>query len=375
MENMTELTKEMYHSATHVQTVDQAASILLQHGNFRTLGDILTAFCGEQDPKTLLVDGLMTIHTDANRDSVSKKVRNWLSGRTAAIEKHDAFILCLVLQLSLERADEFLKLVTGEGIHWRDPEEIIFGYCIEHKLSYSTAQDLMGRLAQISIPLEENTDPGNSYTADTKEKLQAVFWSPPEELLEHLARERENLGAYHNTAHRLFMQYMHLLEAGGTEFWQEGANKMTAREILEQYMYRQLVPVAKRGQAAQDSAFSSVQRNIRANWPDEVTLSRMKNRELDIPRKVLILLFLATDGCETEYEDDEYEEILSRDEMFRNIYLRINRMLHACGFQALDPRSPFDWMILYSICVDDLWDMDQRLRNVLISMFPDGNEK
>ena len=68
------------------------------------------------------------------------------------------------------------------------------------------------------------------------------------------------------------------------------------------------------------------------------------------------------------------EDILTRDEIFENIYMRLNQMLSSCGFQTLDPRSPFDWMVLYSICADEFWDVDQRLRDILLAMFPDGNE-
>jgi len=151
---------------------------------------------------------------------------------------------------------------------------------------------------------------------------------------------------------------------------------MTSRDILESYMYRQLVPVAKRGEPRDKSAFSAVQRSIRANWPDEVTISKMKSRELEVTRKVLILLFLATDGSESEFEElDEDEDILTRDEIFMNVYTRLNRMLQSCGFQRLDPRSPFDWVVLYCIYVDDLWDVDSRLKDMLQLLFQGENEQ
>ncbi len=101
----------------------------------------------------------------------------------------------------------------------------------------------------------------------------------------------------------------------------------------------------------------------------------MRKKQLNVTRKVLILLFLATNGSNTEFEEDDEDEMLeTRDEIFQDGYTRINLLLQSCGFPMLDPRTPFDWMVLYCICVDDLWDVDQRLTDMLMAMFPGGNE-
>lgn len=376
METMTELTRNMFDSATKMNSVAEAAAVLRQYGQFRTLGDILRSYSGCENPKVRLVEGLMAQEPSASRDSLDKKVRNWLSGRTRSVSKRDAFALCRILELSLEQSDTFLKLVTGEGIHWRNPEDIVWGYAIANGLDYGNTCALLERVSVIK-PQKAATDlmPG-SFTGEVREKLQPLLYRSEEELMAFLEQEHNTLGAFHNTAYRLFMQYMELLETGGIDDGMEASPAMSSREILESYMYRQLVPIARRQESRDKSVFSDVQRSIRMNWPDEASISKMKSRELDIPRKVLILLFLATDGSETEYEEeDEDEDILTRDEIFQNIYTRLNRMLHACGFQKLDPRTPFDWMVLYCICVEDLWDVDQRLKDMLQEIFPDGNEK
>lgn len=373
MDKMTELSSQMYQSAVTVQSVAQAAAVLKSSGSFRTLGDVLRAYAGSDDPKKLLVEGLLHNHPEAGRDSVDRKVRNWLSGRTRMISKRDAFELCQILHLGLERADAFLQLVVGEGIHWRDTEQIVWGYAIMHALDYGETCALLERAGSAAKRSQAAQRAPESFTADVMAKLQPVLYRSQSELVEYLDQIQDTLGTLHNTAYQLFMQYMQLLETGGIEDGLESGEKMTSRQILEQYMYRHLTPVAKRGEAKDKSAFSDVQRSIRMNWPDEVTISKMKSRELDIPRKVLILLFLATDGSETEYEEDE--EPLTRDEIFQSIYTRLNRMLRACGFQMLDPRSPFDWMVLYCICVEDLWDVDQRLQDMLRAIYPAGNEK
>lgn len=42
------------------------------------------------------------------------------------IKKKDAIELCFILGLSVEEADEFVALVSEEGLHWRSPDEIVY---------------------------------------------------------------------------------------------------------------------------------------------------------------------------------------------------------------------------------------------------------
>lgn len=117
----------------------------------------------------------------------------------------------------------------------------------------------------------------------------------------------------------------------------------------------------------------------------------MKSRKADVTRKTLILLFLATysgedifaatlqEGYEVypgDYSEDlpfPEDEDLTREDVFLDTKDRIDFMLSLCGFAALDPRSSFDWLILYCMCAEDLLDMDDRMRNMFLQMFGDGS--
>ena len=121
-------------------------------------------------------------------------------------------------------------------------------------------------------------------------------------------------------------------------------------------------------------------RSILADWPDEIVLSRMKNRRMDVTRKVLILLFLATDGGEEpqeEWVDEDWEQEPPADDAdvtFRSSYMRINQMLAECGYRMLDPRNAFDWLVLYCMRVEDegagMDGLNERLTHVLEALFP-----
>ena len=121
-------------------------------------------------------------------------------------------------------------------------------------------------------------------------------------------------------------------------------------------------------------------RGILAGRPDEMTLSRMKTGKIDVNRKTLILLFLATDGGEEITDDwqedvywDEYEEESDADADFRSSYLRLNQMLSSCGYRMIDPRSPFDWVVIYCLRVsgdpDAMEGLSERLSEMLDVLF------
>lgn len=429
MDAMTNLSREMFEYALHLDSIQQAAEILLSHPHVRTVGDILMEFSNTADVKKQLVDGLCQWFPENNREALDRKVRNWLNGKTQCLAKEDAFAVSRILSLSLERANEFLKMAAAEGIHWRDPEDIVWAYSIVQNLGPEQTRPLLEKAEEIAGQLVQSAPAANVYTADVFKKLQPVLYRSQEELLSFLEQQKGVLGTFHNTAYQLFCRFMELLSRGYADgdvasLFQEMTAKekrqraqekadreatarreqeslncgpsqgsvsdkkkrlqdmngdtelfrpeaMDTSEILETYLYRNLVPVQERGKGSAEATFSAIQRSIRQNWPDEATLSKMKNRKKDVTRKVLILLFLATDGSGSDFTPDDKKEPLTQEEQFQDLYTRMNLMLTSCSFQKLDPRNPFDWMILYCISTGDLWESDQRLPAILRAAFPE----
>lgn len=431
MDAMTSLSREMFEYALHMDSIQNAVQVLLSHPHVRTMGDILSEFSDAEDVKRQIVDGLCQWYPGNNRETLDRKVRNWLNGKTQSLTKEDAFVVSRIFSLSLERANEFLKMAAGEGIHWRNPEDIVWAYSIVQNLGPEESRSLLHRANALYEQPMAAAISANAYTADVFEKLQPVLYRSQEELLSFLQTQKDSLGALHNTAYELFCKFMDILSKGYTDgdvaaLFQEmtakekkrkeaekadreatarmereggesaqplnGASEKEKRlqkvdgdtelyrpeaistsEILETYLYRNLVPIKERGKGSAEASFSAIQRSIRQNWPDEATLSKMKSRKKDVTRKTLILLFLATDGSGSEFTlDEEDEEPFTQEEQFLDLYTRMNFMLASCGFQKLDPRNPFDWMILYCISTGDLWESDQRLPAMLQAAFPEG---
>ena len=366
MEQMTQVSRLMMDRAKEPMSISDAVSMLEEGAKFRSFSDKLNAFAYGRDIRKVLTNGLVENHPEAKFDAIDKKVRNWLNGRTQSVSKQDAIELSFVMQLSLEDAEKFISMVTEEGIHWRDANEIVYGYALMNGKTYQEAQAILA-----SVPEEIFSDASDSFeekTALVKDKAMRI--SNDAELIDFLTASRDSLGKFHNTAYQVFSDYMGMLESAGIEDGLADEKDMSVREILESYLYRKSVPVT-----GKKNMLTEAQKAIRADWPDETTLSRMKLRQADVTRKVLILLFLATNGADAEedYDFDDDEE-LTRDEIFLDSVIRMNRMLSECGYMKLDPRNRFDWMTLYAMCAEDIFDVDERFGDFLSNLFGGGNE-
>ena len=99
-------------------------------------------------------------------------------------------------------------------------------------------------------------------------------------------------------------------------------------------------------------------------------ISRILTRQVDVPRKVLTLLFLVTDGGDDDASDSDDPA-----ELFADRYRRLNLLLDECGFCQLDPRNSFDWLALYCMYCDEDTEVSERMRQVLVdNMSRDGEQ-
>ncbi len=374
MRDMTVLSSEMFEQATNTElSIKDAVALLKEQAVFRTLKDKLMSFEKGRDLKKLIVDGLIENNPELVKESVQRKVRGWFNNDERNIKKQDAMELCFILDLSIEEADLFLAMVSEEGIHWRNPEEIVFSFALCNKIPYNEAKAIY---AEVSSEIQSGKDNADVYTALVQKEVMEI--TSTDDLKAYIRQSKSKLGIYHNTAFSLFTQYMNILESPSTNDELPEEKRMSAREISENYLNEKIIPRFKKNSGSKkDDSYASlsvVERNLRLNWPDEFIISRIKNRETDVSRKILILLFLATDGGEL-YLDD-YEEYYEMDEedVFKETYLRLSAMLKECGFAQLDPRVPFDWMILYCMCVSDTWEIDEKMKKFLKEAFDSGNE-
>ncbi|MBE6627002.1 MAG: hypothetical protein E7628_07475 [Ruminococcaceae bacterium] len=376
-ENMTAISRGMFESATSREmSVREAVAMLEECAKFRKFSDKLGAFAKGRDLRSLLTEGLLANNPTAKRDSIDKKVRNWLADRQSSISKTDAIELCFVLGLTLSEADAFVAMVSDEGLHWRNPEELVYIYALDRGMTYTEAKKLYGDIMnRIAIAEDsENVSP-DSFTSVIRAEVGQL--DSVDELTEYIISAEKRLGKMHNSAYAMFNEMMDHLESPELEDWFETDRKYTCGEIVRYYLHKNELPDVT--DKANQNAMSAIQRSIAANWPSESALSRMKNRHVDVNRKVMMLLFLATYDVEEDLDTDEFYDLpdpdSDGDEAFREFYQKMNSMLEYCGFSPIDPRAPFDWMILYCLCGEDIYELDSQLSDFLSDLFRDfGND-
>lgn len=382
--SMTEL---MFQSASEkTLTIEQASAKLYECAYIRTVNETLARFYNidKNDIPSLrkkTVSLLLESTPSANKESVEKKVRNWLNGKKQFISKESALQLIFGLHLSTQDAEEMMWHLCGEKFHWRDPEDIVWLYAIEHDMNYAEACVLLTKITEIYESAKSDTEDQSTMTESIRKLVMQI---KDENELETFIRENApQLGKLHNTAFDLFKAYMNILQSAPSPVENNlpDARRMSVNEVVVTYLYNNLIPRGKRENNSKKRTDTilkdAIQRDIQQNWPDEFTLARIANREIDVTRKVLILLFLACDGGETDYGyyADGYFAEGSPADIFEDTYARLESMLNDCGFAPLDPRIPFDWMVLYSIGVDDILDIDENISHFLSEIFKNSMEE
>ena len=95
----------------------------------------------------------------------------------------------------------------------------------------------------------------------------------------------------------------------------------------------------------------------------------MKSRGEDVGRKTLLLLYLVTGGI-WEREYDELDEAYIQPKEFLETHChRMNRMLMECGMHRIDPRSAFDYLLLYCLRPEEELCMSQRMSALAAELF------
>ncbi len=355
-------------------TLKEARTRLHEDAYLRPVTETLAKLCGV-DPKDSdalkkrVTDLLAQSTPGANRENIGRKVRIWINDKPQYISKKSAVNLVFALGMTLKDAGEALPRLCGESFHWRDPEDIVYLFALERGMSWAETCALQDRMAPLCA--KARSGDAGEMTGNVRNEVSRL--KSEEELEAFLGEAAPRLGALHNTAYQLFMGFMDLLKTSDMDDYLSEERKMTVTEILETYLYRNLIPKGKGGEGKKKGNTGvlkdAIQRDIQQNWPDEFTLARMTSREIDVNRKALILLFMACDGGESDYGD--YYSDGSEDDVFEDSYARLSSMLSDCGFPPLDSRTPFDWMVLYCMAADDTVEIDENITRFLSAIFRD----
>lgn len=394
----------------------------------RTFKDTITQFYIEYENKKQekgevkrFLSARLSDMTKISYDNMSRNVRNWMNGINIP-QREQLFQMCFALELDESRASQLLASISDTGIHYRNLEELVYAFGLRQKMSYGETVQLKNEIMEKyyqnkkdALSSEKNRE-AKIYTRQIQRKFLDEVHTV-EDLKQFFEENSGVFGKIHEAAYDEFMRMLKLLQNPETDFeayWmqylkentgyseeerqkeveriKQDLKKKSVEEIIEEYL-RMYVPKntsrKKTGEGKRN--YTYLQRVIKKNWPSESIISKMKTKEMDVSRKVLLLLFLLTEEFEVsdlinrEQEDDifsdldEGDEYLSdlgemedaNDRMERRI-VQLNLFLEAYGMNQLDPGSAFDCFVLYALKASydgDEDNMGERFKSVLKLLF------
>jgi len=344
---------------TQISRVDMAAVIRFSHNaefarqyleegiHARTFRETLMKYSGISDETVLkdrLRSGLASMQGESGGDSLRRKISTWMSGKVTPDSRDQLIRICFALNMTEENAQNFMATAGEGGFHRRNPVELAYLFALRNGLRYEDALRLIDCIRNFRYD-------GAGRTRLIGQKFDQVH--NEQAFIRFVEAECMNLGQMHNTAYHYFQKYMSVLVNPNADFMPVAEKNYTTRDIVQMYL-----------ELPGGAGSSVLVKTIKKHWPDEITLSRIINRRVDVPRKVLTLLFLITDGA-----DDSAIETDDVRKQFIDRYRRANQMLDACGYSQLDPRNVFDWLVLFCMYADEESDANMRMRAVLQEVF------
>lgn len=114
-----------------------------------------------------------------------------------------------------------------------------------------------------------------------------------------------------------------------------------------------------------------MQKLLKQNWPNATSIKNIRNHKEDVPRKLLLLLYVVTENemAATDPYSEMDEDYMTLEDRVEDHWWTLNAILEDCGMAPLDPRNATDWLILYAISADPDEPMSDRLEQVISCVF------
>jgi len=371
-----------------------------------------------------------------NIDGTEHKIRNWLSGNNTP-KRIDLIKICFALGFdgktseneSLKKIDknpDNLMKYDSEGIfHVREPIEAVFLWFLKNGGTFEEAHKF---IMDNSIKLYEFNDSAQvDEEADFTKLVRYDFekvTADSQSFFDFLEKNKSRFGSLHNRAYKNFRDYYMylanpkdpLFDAATVTGTERGKNSIFEKEkilngrekykelygeenlsdygekscaaIVDEYLWLgldiKLEYKLKQNKNTDENKlklekYNEMQKMI-GYLTGEKTIGSMMRRKRDITRKILLLLYVMTQGMTNDIH--EYEDInadLKPSEIMEEHASRINDMLYESGFGELDPRNKFDWLILYSLKVslneNEILEVDNPLFERFKSIFEEAQRK
>ena len=356
---LTQMSADEYEKISSGMMTPSMAAEYLKEGRIalREFPAILRSMYDAPDLQQKLTDAFAAASPDSNPASVGKKVRNWLNGQNKPTNREDIFILAFALGLTESQTSALLGHCTEYGIHYRNGRELVYAWFLRNGRTYQQANAFYESL-------QESDGPGPEVDRQLTRQLQSglLFVQTEDELRSYYLENQPLMGHFHMRAYYYFERYLKQLTNPVSALGDGEEANYSLDAVMEQYL-TMCMPSGK-----DRKGYSVGQKLIKKNWPNTTALKNIRARKEDVPRKLLLLLYVITENI----IDDDYNELdedyMTLEDRMEDHWWTLNAILNDCGMPQIDPRNASDWLVLYAITAMDE-PMSERMEQVIEYMF------
>lgn len=363
-DELTHTSQREYDTILYGNMSPQMAASYLRQGKLsvRSFSAVLHALAPGMDLVSRLSAFYCMILPDRKPASLRRTIQNWVRGKSVPSSREDFFRIAFALSLSEGQLNYLLGMCQDYTIQYRCGREAVLAWFLRYGYGY---QEAIAFLA--SLPSEKDTISGDTPNMGRlTQELRSEFLQAHTlaELRICYLRNLERLGQRHLRGYYYFNSYLKQL-IHPTSVLGEREPDYSIDHVMELYLSMQMPSGRRR------SNYSLVQKLIKYNWPNSTAIKNIRNQVEDVPRKLLLLLYVVTENSvfREDYREID-EEYITLEERVQDHWWTLNGMLSDCSMAPLDLRNPFDWLILYAISAEEE-AMSERLEGVIRELYQD----
>lgn len=333
----------------------------------RSFSEELRKIYPGSDLKARLVYELSGYSPEISRAAVLRRVNSWLSDEFLPADRESYFQICFALNLNEKSADQLLLMNSENRIHYRNPTELIYAFCLKNHLTYQKSKQLISDVDCMVYKEKYNIDKRDIKTVVVRSDFDRI--QNEQDLIAFIRENLDLFGSLHNTAYQKFKKMFGILQHPDENdcFTDKSDPPMSIEDTVKNYLRFKIPDYPGKLNT------NTLSKLFKKHWPSPSSIKKICAGTEDVPRKVLLLLYIALDGVYSDDYDELDEDYISARERFDEHYWRINLMLDECGMCLIDPRNPFDWAILFTLKTDDENLMSDRMNYITEIVF--GGDK
>ena len=284
-------------------------------------------------------------------------VKNWLSGKAKALTKDSALKIAFALKMSYNEASWFLMQSCWlDGLYLRDYKDIIYRFCIENKMDYEQAETFIKEHSYLDNIPNPNVKPSFGYgmavTMALDNEAKKII-KDKDDLEVFLRKNREYFGTFRRKAYEKFTELLNYVKYDYAKAKDSSKDIPTDEEICN------LITMGIPSLQGKKAVINDVIKKIADEALPRTTLSEIVGKQevyrggnntgkiTEVKRKHLILMWLYVNAGTPDFYDSDYSD---KETAFNECIMDINdHLLDPCGMPLIDPRNPFDWIVMKAI--------------------------